>query len=72
LALSVILPTATHGLIRLRCVTPPDAAQATLLAHLGIVLRKRMRLSEHQLTASASPADITLTKNAVPAFWLTH
>jgi transposase len=39
----VILPTATHGEIRLRCVTQPDAAQAALLDRLGIVLPKRMR-----------------------------
>ena len=34
------LPTATHGEIRLRCVTQPDAAQAALLDRLGIVLPK--------------------------------
>jgi transposase len=49
----IILPTATHGLIRLRCVTQPDAAQAALLDRLGIVLPKRMRLAEHELAASA-------------------
>jgi len=43
----VVLPTATHGQIRLRCVTQPDAAQAALLDRLGIVLPKRMRLPEH-------------------------
>jgi transposase len=42
----VVLPTATHGRIRLRCVTQPDSAQATLLDRLGIVLPKRMRLAE--------------------------
>jgi transposase len=42
----VILPTATHGEIRLRCITQPDAAQAALLDRLGIVLPKRMRLKE--------------------------
>src|SRR6516165_8211623 len=42
----VILPTATHGQIRLRCVTQPDPAQAALLDRLGIVLPKRMRLAE--------------------------
>lgn len=42
----VILPTATHGEIRLRCITQPDAAQAALLDRLGIVLPKRMRLNE--------------------------
>ena len=42
----VILPTATHGEIRLRCVTQPDAAQAALLERLGIVLPKRMRLAD--------------------------
>src|SRR5208337_2493421 len=40
----VVLPTATHGEIRLRCVAQPDAAQAALLDRLGIVLPKRMRL----------------------------
>lgn len=34
----VILPTHTHGEIRLRCVMQPDAAQAALLDRLGIVL----------------------------------
>jgi transposase len=42
----VVLPTATHGEIRLRCITQPDAAQAALLDRLGIVLPKRMRLDE--------------------------
>jgi transposase len=42
----VILPTPTHGNIRLRCVTQPDEAQAALLDRLGIVLPKRMRLTE--------------------------
>ena len=49
----VVLPTATHGNIRLRCVTQPDPAQAALLDRLGIVLPKRMRLAEHQLHALA-------------------
>jgi transposase len=47
----VVLPTATHGQIRLRCVTQPDAAQAALLDRLGIVLPKRMRLAEQELPA---------------------
>ncbi len=42
----VILPTHTHGEIRLRCVTQPDAAQAALLDRLGVVLPKRIRLPE--------------------------
>jgi transposase len=46
----VVLPTTTHGQIRLRCVTQPDAAQAALLDRLGIVLPKRMHSPE-----SASP-----------------
>ena len=51
----VVLPTATHGQLRLRCVTQPDAAQAALLDRLGIVLPKRMRLAEHPpLTLAAS------------------
>ena len=47
----VVLPTATHGQIRLRCVTQPDPAQAALLNRLGIVLPKRMRLAEQHLPA---------------------
>src|ERR1700716_3586227 len=42
----VVLPTATHGQIRLRCVTQPDPAQAALLDRLGIILPKRMRIAE--------------------------
>jgi transposase len=44
----VVLPTTTHGQIRLRCVTQPDPAQAVLLDRLGIVLPKRMRIAEHE------------------------
>jgi transposase len=47
----VVLPTATHAQIRLRCVTQPDPAQATLLDRLGIVLPKRMRIAEPTLPA---------------------
>jgi transposase len=42
----VILPTNTHGEVRLRCVTQPDAAQAALLDCLGIVLPKRIRIPQ--------------------------
>ena len=42
----VVLPTAAHGQIRLRCVAQPDAAQAALLDRLGLVLPKRMRPPE--------------------------
>jgi transposase len=52
----VILPTATHGRIRLRCVTQPDAAQAALLDRLGIVLPKRMRPPENKLPILAISA----------------
>ena len=52
----VVLPTATHGQIPLRCVTQPDAAQAALLDRLGIVLPKRMRLAEQELPALAASA----------------
>src|SRR5580693_8799138 len=52
----VVLPTATHGQIRLRCVTQPDPAQAGLLDRLGIILPKRMRLAEHELPAFARSA----------------
>jgi transposase len=47
----VVLPTATYGQIRLRCVTQPDPAQAALLDRLGIVLPKRMRIAEPNLLA---------------------
>ena len=50
----VVLPTTTHGHMRLRCVTQPDAAQAALLDRLGVILPKRMRLSEHQALLAAS------------------
>ncbi|MGH8700630.1 MAG: IS1634 family transposase [Burkholderiales bacterium] len=52
----VVLPTPTHGDIRLRCITQPDAAQSALLDRLGIVLPKRMRLAEHELPALAASA----------------
>ena len=52
----VILPTATHGQIRLRCVTQPDPAQAALLERLGIVLPKRMRLAEAEIPEIAISA----------------
>jgi len=45
----VVLPTAAHSQIRLRCVTQPDPAQAILLDRLGITLPKRMRLAEQHL-----------------------
>ena len=48
----VILPTNTHGEVRLRCVTQPDAAQAALLDCLGIVLPKRIRIP--QITADST------------------
>ena len=50
----VILPTASQGEIRLRCVTQPDAAQAALLDRLGINLPKRMRLTELDLPLARS------------------
>jgi transposase len=49
----VVVPTTTHGQIRLRCVTQPDPAQAALLDRLGIVLPKRMRLEDRQFPALA-------------------
>src|SRR5215475_5782471 len=52
----VVLPTASHGQIRLRCVTQPDVAQAALLDRLGIRLPKRMRLADHELSAFAASA----------------
>jgi transposase len=45
----VVLPTTSHGVIRLRCITQPDAAQAALLDRLGLVLPKRMRLDAQEL-----------------------
>jgi transposase len=52
----VVLPTATLGQIRLRCVTQPDTAQAALIDRLGITLPKRMRLAEDALPALAVSA----------------
>jgi len=52
----VILPTATNGQIRLRCVTHPDHAQAALLDRLGIALPKRMRIAEHATPRLAATA----------------
>jgi transposase len=52
----VVLPTATHGQIRLRCVIQPDAAQTALLDRLGVVLPRRMRLTEHSLPARLATA----------------
>jgi hypothetical protein len=52
----VVLPTTTHGQIRLRCVTQPDPAQAALLDRLGVVLPKRMRLAEHELPVLVASA----------------
>ena len=45
----VVLPSATHGQIRLRCVTQPDSDQVALLDRLGIVLPKRMRLAKEEI-----------------------
>ena len=50
----VVLPTATHGEIRLRCVAQPDAAQAALLDRLGLNLPKRMRLPDNEPRSSLS------------------
>jgi transposase len=52
----VILPTATHGELRLRCVTQPDTAQSALLERLGIVLPKRMRIDHAELPEVAISA----------------
>jgi transposase len=52
----VVLPTATHGHIRLRCVAQPDPAQAALFDRLGVVLPKRMRLSENEMPRLALTA----------------
>jgi transposase len=52
----VVLPTATHGQIRLRCVTQPEPAQAALLDRLGIILPKRMQLAERELSTLAAGA----------------
>jgi transposase len=49
----VVLPTATLGQIRLRCVAQPDPAQAALLDRLGIVLPKRMRTAEREVATLA-------------------
>lgn len=40
----VVLPTEAGRELRLRCVVRPDAAQATLLARLGLDLPERLRI----------------------------
>jgi transposase len=52
----VVVPTTTHGQIRLRCVTQPDPAQAALLDRLGIILPKRMRIEDRPFPALAISA----------------
>ena len=53
----VVLPTATHGEIRLRCVAQPDAAQAALFDRLGLLkLPKRMRLPDNEAPIMALSA----------------
>ncbi len=52
----VVLPTTSHGDIRLRCVAQPDDAQAVLLERLGLVLPKRMRMTDVDLSAVALSA----------------
>ena len=52
----VVLPTTTHGQVRLQCVAQPDSAQAALLDRLGIILPKRMRLAEPDWSALAATA----------------
>lgn len=42
----VILPTSEGMEIRLRCITQPDKAQQALLDRLGLVIPKRMKISE--------------------------
>jgi hypothetical protein len=44
----VVLPTATHGEIRLRCVAQPDAAPAALFDRLGVNPPKRMRVPDNK------------------------
>jgi transposase len=50
----VILPTTTHGEIRLRCIAQPDPPQAALLDRLGLVLPKRMRADDLDLPLARS------------------
>jgi transposase len=52
----VVLPTTTHGQLRLRCVTQPDPAQSMLFDRLGLILPKRMRLPEVAAPALAASA----------------
>ena len=52
----IVLPTAAHGHIRLRCVAQPDTDQSARLDRLGIVLPKRMRLPEPTLPSLAVSA----------------
>src|SRR5260370_2364649 len=56
----VVLPIATHGEIRLRCVTQPDFAQSALIDRPGVVLPKRMRLADATGTVLAPTAGLRL------------
>ncbi len=61
----VILPTESHGKIRLRCVAQPDKAQSVLLQRLGLVLPKRIRIPEinveTQFGCNTSPSTTSLS-----------
>jgi transposase len=50
----VILPLQAQGEVRLRCVTQPDEAQSMLLERLGIVLPKRLRMPDIELSTVLS------------------
>jgi hypothetical protein len=67
----VILPTTTHGEVRLRCIAQPDDAQALLLDRLGLLLPKRMRADDIELPLALTARAHARTKNVVPTFQLT-
>lgn len=48
----VILPTSEGTEIRLRCIAQPDRAQQALLDRLGLVIPKRMRIPNIELSAA--------------------
>jgi len=50
----VVLPTATHGDVRPRCVAQPDPAQVALFDRLGITIPKRMKINDQTTFAAVA------------------
>ena len=69
----VVLPTAAHGEIRLRCVAQPDAAQAALPTASAWSSPSACASEKTSLRSSHSaPEPLPLRRNVVTTFRLTH